>query len=204
MPPCKRLCLKDLEKLADIMSSGERNLANAAMKLGAGPSGLRKTIPEYRVLEPQRPSLNQCGKRMRCKLTDACRPCPCRTAHECRGRKRGCNARCEEFQPGPDCGRVNGFPYCRDGCPKRQCRLSKSRLCPAKAREGSPPSGPRRGRDHAWARKSGSRSPPSSRRSPGSRGNPSPRSTSPTPRSSGPPSRPSTTKPAGKIPLVRR
>lgn len=29
MPPCKRLCLKDLEKLADIMSSGERNLANA-------------------------------------------------------------------------------------------------------------------------------------------------------------------------------
>ena len=135
MPPCKRLCPKDLEKLADITSSGERNLANAAMELGAGPSGLRKTIPECRALEPQRPSLNQCGKRTRCKLTDACRPCPYRTAHECRGRKRGCNAQCEEFQPEPDCGRVNGFPYRRDGCPKRQCRLSKSRLCPAKAWE---------------------------------------------------------------------
>ena len=135
MPPCKRLCLKGLEKLAGIMSSGERNPANAAMELGAGPSGPRKTIPECRVLEPQRPSLNQCGKRTRCKLTDACRPRPYRTAHECRGCKRGCNAQCEEFQPEPDCGRVNGFPYCRDGCPKRQCRLSKFRLCPAKAWE---------------------------------------------------------------------
>lgn len=82
MPLYKRLCLKDLEKLADIMSSGERNLANAAMELGVDPSGLRKTILKYRVLEPQRPSLNQCGKRMHCKLTDACRPCPYRTAHE--------------------------------------------------------------------------------------------------------------------------
>ena len=51
MPPCKRLCLKDLEKLAGIMSSGERNLANAAMELGAGPSGPRKTILKYRVIE---------------------------------------------------------------------------------------------------------------------------------------------------------
>ena len=135
MPLYKRLCLKDLEKLADIMSSGERNLANAAMELGVDPSGLRKTILKYRVLEPQRPSLNQCGKRMHCKLTDACRPCPYRTAHECWRCKRGCNAQCEEFQLEPDCGRVNGFPYCCNGCPKRQCRLSKFRFYPAKAWE---------------------------------------------------------------------
>ena len=56
MPLYKRLCLKGLENLADTMSSGERNLANAAMELGAGPSGLRETIRKYRVLEPQRPS----------------------------------------------------------------------------------------------------------------------------------------------------
>lgn len=101
--------------------------SDLALDLGVDVSGLIKHIKRERVLKETQ-SINKCGNKMICNKTKVCKNCHFKYDDNKRCsscKKQNCNNSCFEFDPIPNCKRLNKFPYVCNGCNKLLgCRLN--------------------------------------------------------------------------------